>query len=208
MKESRGANTADSMATRPSMLARLRNPSDEATWTDFVQRYRPLLLNFAKRLSLPTEDAEEVCQDVFSEVSQHIGDYKPEAGRQSFRGWLYQRTEWRVMDRFRRRRREIGNTGPHPDDDSKTPLVERLPAAAELEAIWEQEWVKSRMAVALGRLAEKVPAKRFQAFELYELREWPVHRVAQALGMNIATVYVHCHRLRKLLRSELERLAD
>lgn len=208
MMEPPSGTTVDSMATRASMLMRLQNLSDEVTWSDFVLRYRPLLLNFARRFSLPAEDVEEVCQDVFSEVSQDIGKFRSNGKRRSFRSWLYQRTEWRVMDRFRRRKRDARNLSRDKVEEFQTPLVERLPAASELEAIWEQEWVKNTMTVALGRLAEKVPAKRFQAFELCELREWPVSRVAEALGMNIATVYVHCHRLRKLLRLELERLAD
>ncbi len=189
------------------MLVRLRDVGDDVSWADFLQRYRPLVIGFAKRLSLSQEDAEDVCQEVFAEVSQSIGDFNAEGGRKSFRGWLFQRTKWRVLDRFRDRRREPHEIRSDPTDGTQTPLVERIPAAAELEAIWAHEWLKNHMAIALTRLAQKVQAKHFQAFELYELQEWPVKRVAQSLGMNVATVYVNCHRLRKMLRAELERLA-
>jgi DNA-directed RNA polymerase specialized sigma24 family protein len=87
-------------------------------------------------------------------------------------------------------------------------MADRLPAAPELEELWESEWIQRRVEAAVQELSKKVPAKQFQAFELHALQEWPVNRVSRAMGMNPATVYVNTHRMRKLLKQELARIQD
>lgn len=198
--------TQDSMATSRSMLGRLVDAEDHATWDTFYLRYRPLVFGFAIKLSLSHEEAEEVCQDVFTEVASSIDAFDKSRGRGTFRRWLFQKTEWRVKDKFRRRQKHVvGATQLHAEE-TVTSMAERLPAASELEELWESEWIKSRVDAAVQELSKKVPAKQFQAFELHALQEWPVNRVSRAMGMNPATVYVNTHRLRKLLKQELERL--
>jgi len=198
----------DSMATRRTMLSRLGDRSDDATWGEFYRRYRPLVYGFALKLLLSPVEAEEVCMDVFNEVSMKIVDFDKDRGRGSFRSWLFQRTEWRVKDKLRKRQRHQVIPIEIPSNDSSTDLMSQIPVVADLEQVWEGEWVQYRVATALRELAKKVPTKQYQAFELHTLHEWPVNRVAKAMGMNAATVYVNTHRLRKLLKIELERVPE
>jgi RNA polymerase sigma-70 factor (ECF subfamily) len=200
--------TQDSMATSRSMLGRLIDAEDHATWDTFYLRYRPLVFGFAIKLSLTHEEAEEVCQDVFSEVANSIEEFDKTRGRGTFRRWLFQKTEWRVKDKFRRRQKHVVGIGQLASEDTATCMADRLPAAPELEELWESEWIQRRVEAAVQELSKKVPAKQFQAFELHALQEWPVNRVSRAMGMNPATVYVNTHRMRKLLKQELARIQD
>ena len=200
--------TQDSMATSRSMLGRLIDAEDHATWDTFYLRYRTLVFGFAIKLSLTHEEAEEVCQDIFSEVANSIEDFYKTRGRGSFRRWLFQKTEWRVKDKFRRRQKHVVGIDQFASEDTETSMADRLPAAPELEELWESEWIQRRVEAAVQELSKKVPAKQFQAFELHALQEWPVNRVSRAMGMNPATVYVNTHRMRKLLKQELARIQD
>ena len=58
----------------------------------------------------------------------------------------------------------------------------------------------------LARIARHVPAKHFQAFDLYARQQWPVLRVARELGVNPASGYLISHRLTKRLKAEVARL--
>src|SRR6516165_8924891 len=75
-------------STRPSLLLRIRDPRDAEAWQTFVDVYGRLVYRHCRGRGLPHEDAENVTQEVFAQVSQAIRrfDYRPEAGR--FRGWL------------------------------------------------------------------------------------------------------------------------
>lgn len=198
----------DGVPTRHSMLVRLADAEDNTTWSSFYQLYRPLVLGFAMKLSLSRDEADEVCQEVFTEVSDKISSFDYDRGKGSFRGWLFQRVRWRVLDKMRKRK-QLSQNLTFPDDPmTGTPLVERVPGSSDLEQLWEQESVRSRLDFALQRLSKTVPAKKYQAFELHTVQEWPADKVARSLGMNVAAVYMNSHRLKKQLKKELDRLSD
>src|SRR5687768_4418518 len=91
--------------TRSSMPRRLVDPTDNQIWSEFYQLYRKLVLGFGRRAGLSAADAEEVMQDVFSEVSTNVQEFLANPNRGSFRGWLLNLTRWRVGDKVRQRLR-------------------------------------------------------------------------------------------------------
>jgi RNA polymerase sigma factor (sigma-70 family) len=200
--------------TRPSLLFRLQDWMDTASWTEFYRVYEKFVFGFALRSGLPRADAEEVTQDVFKRVAQTIHEFESNPARGSFRGWLMNLTRWRIMDRFRERQR-LGRLQGGPSarvDDDRTATIERIadpagPTASGADPTAEEsEWQSHVLDAALTRLARRVPAKHFQLFDLMARQQWPVLRVSRELGMNPATVYVVRHRLMKQLKGEVEKL--
>lgn len=196
-----------SLLTRASLLFRLRDWQDNASWDEFYRLYRKLVYGHARRSGLTHAEAEDVVQDVFKRVAETIKDFETKPERGSFRAWLMNLTRWRTTDKFRARPPEAA-AGPRPADTSTaTGTLERLPDPnASDDAIWETEWQRSVLETALARLARAVPAKHFQAFDLYARQQWPVLKVARELGLNPATIYVINYRLTKQLKSEVARL--
>lgn len=199
-----------SLLTRASLLFRLRDWEDSASWDEFYRLYRKLVYGHARRSGLTHAEAEDVVQDVFKRVAETIKDFETKPERGSFRAWLMNLTRWRTTDKFRARPPEAAggaSTGRSADTSTATGTLERLPDPnASDDAIWETEWQRSVLDTALARLARRVPAKHFQAFELYARQQWPVLRVARELGMNPATIYLINHRLTKQLKAEVARL--
>ncbi len=195
-----------SLLTRASLLFRLRDWEDAASWEEFYRLYRKMVYNQARRSGLNHVEGEEVVQDVFKRVSETIKDFESKPDRGSFRGWLMNLTRWRVTDKFRARPPE-GARGEARADGTGTGTLERVadPNSSD-DAIWESEWQRNVLDAALMRLARRVPAKHFQAFELYARQQWPVLRVSRELGLNPATVYIIHHRLTKQLKTEVARL--
>lgn len=200
-----------SLLTRPTLLYRVRDQSDGASWEEFHRLYRRLIHGRARRAGLSHADAEEVAQDVFKRVAETIKDFHYSPDRGSFRGWLMQLTHWRITDKFQRLQRHAASSSSPASDlgpPDGTATIERVPAPVNDEDEWDREWQQHLLAAAIDRLARQVQPRHFQAFELYMRQEWPVLKVSRRLGLNPATVYLIGHRLTKLLKAEVEKLRN
>lgn len=198
-----------SLRTRPTLLFRLRDWQDEASWTEFYRLYHQFVFGFARRAGLSHADAEEVAQDVFKRVAETVHEFEADPARGSFRGWLLNLTRWRITDKFRARKPHERQPGAPPfDETDRTATIERLPDGADVDAAWDEEWQHHVLEAALARLARRVPSKHFQIFDLYKRQDWPVLQVARELGVNAAAVYLIGHRLTKQLKAEVELLKD
>jgi RNA polymerase sigma factor (sigma-70 family) len=204
--------TASSLRTHPSLLFRLQSWSDHTSWDKFYGLYYDYIFGFARRSGLKHADAEEVAQDVFKRVAETIHQFEADPNRGTFRGWLLNLTRWRIADKYRAahpHERQPGGGAP-ADFNDRTATIERLPDEVLREAsesVWEEEWQRQLLEAAMRRLAERVPARQFQVFELYTNQGWPVTRISRELGIGLATVYVIKHRLTKLLKAEVERIS-
>jgi len=194
----------DSLQTRASLLARLKNWEDADSWEDFANTYERLTYTTAVRAGLSDSEAKDALQEVLICVAKTIDDFKSDPARGTFKGWLLNLTRWRIADLLRKR----PATAPHaarvsaPDD---TPTVERIPdeSVDVLSGIWESEWRQSLLEAAVARLRRRTKPKQFQMFELYGLRKWPGTKVAKELGVRLGQVYLVNHRLRKQFQQEL-----
>ena len=196
-----------SLLTRPSLLFRVREWNDSASWEEFHRLYRRLIYGRARRAGLSHADAEDVAQDVFKRVAETIRDFDTNPERGSFRGWLMKLTHWRIADKFSQRQEF---PVPMADGEDRrgepSPYVENLPAPAVDEDEWDREWQRHLLAAALERLARQVKPLHYQVFELYALQDWPLLRVTKELRVSPASVYVISHRLKKRLKDEVEKL--
>jgi RNA polymerase sigma-70 factor (ECF subfamily) len=126
--------------------------------------------------------------------------YDPAVG--SFKGWLFQLTRWRIADQLRKRR-----SNHVPIDlagGASTATEELIPDA--LKADWEKRWDENILDVAIEKVKQTIPAKQFQIFDLYVLREWPPTEVARALGISTTQVYLARFRVLARLKAEIKRL--
>ena len=199
-----------SLHTRPTLLFRLRDWEDKNSWEEFYRLYRNFVYGLARRGGLTHVEAEEVAQEVFVRVAETIKDFESAPARGSFRGWLAQLTRWRIADKYRARPRDAAAPPSRRSQEitDATRTIERIPddKTSALDDASEAEWQKHVLDAALGRLARRVPAKHFQAFDFYARQGWPVMRVARELGLNPASVYLISHRLTKQLKAEVETL--
>ena len=195
------------LRTRPSLLQRVHQWDDTASWQEFYRLYRKLIYGLARRSGLSHADAEDVTQDVFRRVAETIQTFESDPLRGTFRGWLMNLTRWRVANKFSRGPHELKNQAHRaPDDTRATDTINRLPDEAEVDKAWDEEWQRHVLEVACERLARRSRPVHYQAFDLYVRRGLPVLRVASQLGMNPGAVYLSGHRLKKQLKDEVERL--
>ena len=198
-----------SLLTRPSLLFRLRDWGDNQSWDEFYRLYRRFIRGLALRAGLNHAESDEVVQDVLRNVAKRIRDYEVRENRGAFRRWLMNQTRWRIADKFRQRDRAAVQSDHYQsrDDDHTSDPFENI-AEDVTDDFWELEWQKHVLETAMERLARRVPAKHFQAFDLHVRCGQPVAQVAADLGINRPTVYLITHRLKKQLQHEVKRLRD
>src|SRR5262249_15128402 len=96
----------------------------------------------------------------------------------------------RIIDHLRRLYRQPTRVEQPPERlDETDPEAVSDPAAEGIARTWEDEWERSVLASAIEQVKQTVNPKHFQIFEYAVLREWPVSKVGQTLGVNAAQVY-------------------
>lgn len=196
--------------TRESLLGRLKDWKDEESWREFFTIYRRLIFSMALKAGLPEPEAEEVVQETLISIAKTIKGFEYDPERCSFKSWLRHLAQKRIADHFRKRAREPLVNHHAPGETGKTPVIERVPdtKAASLDAVWEDNWQKELLEAAVARIKNQVSAEQYQMFDFYVLKKMPVAKVAQALGTNVAQIYLVKHRITKLLKKEIARLEE
>lgn len=200
------ASPDEMLPTRQSLLSRLRDWENQDSWQDFFDSYWRLIYGVARRAGLDESEAEEAVQETFVSVAKQMPDFHYDPAKGSFKAWLLQITHWRIGDQFRKRARNRAVAlDPAPtgtDAPARHPEID----APNLDAVWDEEWKKNLLAAALARTKRQVNARQYQIFDAYVLKEWPVAKVRQTLGVSLAQVYLAKHRVGALVKKELRRL--
>lgn len=214
------------LATRRSLLTRLRDAGDQTGWQEFFDAYWKLLYRVALKSGLTEAEAQDAVQETIITVAQQMPTFRYDRARCSFKGWLLLLTRQRIAHQFRRRNkpggeanrvyagairgdRVRGKAGEMPALSSDGPAtVDQLPDAGPtgFEGIWDKEWQSHVFAAALAGVKEQVSDRQFQIFDLSVLQEWPVREVVRALRVSVAQVYLARHRVGAVLKRELKKV--
>ena len=204
-----------SLATRASLLHRLKDCDDQSSWQEFYDAYCELIYHFALKAGLTETEAQEVVQETVIAVARNLPEFKYDPTVCSFKTWLLNQTTWRIKDQLRKRRpagresvRAFPSEGISEAETRRTATIERIadPAVSDLEAVWEAGWKQTVLEAAMQRVKEEANLKDCQMFDLYVLRQWSAREVARALGVGVGRVYLAKHRIAPLLKKEIKNL--
>ena len=200
------------LPTRQSLLSRLKNWEDNDSWRDFFDTYWRLIYGVARQAGFNDAAAQDIVQDTVVAVAKNIGEFRYDPGKGRFKNWLRLITRRRIADQLRKDYREPGGAPRSAAEVAAgaAPEVDWLaipdPATADLDGIWEREWNKRLMQLAMERVKRRVRADHYQIFDLCTAQGWPVTKVAKALGVGVSLIYVTRHRIGTLLKKELRSL--
>ena len=94
-------NPDELLPTRHSLIERLRNLDDQASWREFFDTYWKLIYGAAIRAGLSDQEAEDVVQETVIGVARKMESFRYEPAECSFKGWLMHVTRCRIADRSR-----------------------------------------------------------------------------------------------------------
>ena len=192
-----------SIATRETLLERLKGIDDHASWQDFFDTYWRLIYGVAIKAGLNEDEAQDVVQDTVVTVARNIPEFEYDPAKCAFKTWLLNLTRWRIVDQIRKRQTAAANARL-----LDSAAIEEIadPRGMVLETIWEQEWQANLLDSATQRVKRQVSPKQYQMFYLHVLKELPIKEVARRVGANVGQVYLAKHRVGRLLEREIKKL--
>lgn len=191
--------SADLIKTTTELLDGLHESGNRAVWTEFDQRYRPILVAFLRRMGLNDSDAADVAQETLACFVQDYrqGRYDRQQGR--LRSWLIGIARCRLADMRRgvARRREFRGESAIVD----------LPESMEPETIWEAEERRYIFELAVAELHEtsRFNGRTIEAFERVVLRHEPIETVSSEMGLSAQEIYNAKNRVVERLREIVKR---
>ena len=199
----------DMIPTRWTLIGRLKNWDDQEGWREFFDTYWKLIYSVARRAGLAAEDAQDVVQDTVVSVCKAMHRFQAEPRRGAFKAWLLTVTRSRIVDHQRKRRRDLAPAGHGSRDTAAgTSREDRIvdPAGNGFEALWDAEWERNVITLALEKLERQTSSRHYQVFLLHVIKQFPAERVARVTGVEIGQVYLIKHRLTPLFRAAMAEL--
>ena len=195
----------DANPTRRSLVSRLRRWDDGASWEEFFNTYWRLIYSVAIKAGLSDQEAEDVVQETVLGIAKKMNDFRYDPAVCSFRGWLMHVTRLRIVDQLRKRLPAMPRS---PHSAGETTTLERVadPAGAGLDMVWDEEWEKNIIDVAMDRVKRRVRPEHYQIFYLNVVKEVSSQKVARNFGTSVARVYLIKHRVARLVKNEVRRL--
>jgi RNA polymerase sigma factor (sigma-70 family) len=153
-----------------------------------LEAERPRLRNFILKSVASQLDAEDILQDVFSELVEAYRLVTPikDAG-----AWLFRVARNRIVDRFRRKATEgamLAEPAPRhrdEDGDDEEYLLDDFPSLdAGPDEVYERSVLLAELAAALAEL----PAEQREVFLAHEVEGRSFRELAAATGLSINTL--------------------
>ena len=172
------------IATDAQLVSRCRS-GDQAAWNELVERFsRYVFAICVQAFRLPPEDAEDVFQEVFARVYQHLDRLRSD---DSIRPWIAQLTRRLCIDRLRSSGREgpaeLDDLDPGGVDEALGGLEDALTVRASLDAV--------------GDPCRDILDRFFCRDESYK-------SIGDALGLPAGTIASRISRCLGKVRAELE----
>jgi RNA polymerase sigma-70 factor, ECF subfamily len=162
--------------TNESLICRVKDPTDAASWSVFLAIYRPVVVRMACGQGLQHADAEDLAQQVFLSVSKAIAAWEPDAHQPPFRVWLARITRNAIVNKLTRQKPDApgGSTSvlnllhelPERKDETAQQLIEESRreamrwAADEIrseftEVTWAMFWLTAIEGVSVAEVAQQ-----------------------------------------------------
>jgi RNA polymerase sigma-70 factor (ECF subfamily) len=198
----RAARTPDRltcMDTSSTLLMRVRDTGDSASWREFVVIYEPLIVAYARQKGLTGQDALDVAQEVFVRLLKALPAFQLDRSRARFRTWLWQVTYSVIVDGSRNNARQV--------EAVKKWNKHRLPAEDPDE--WRSMYRRRVLQHALGKVEPGVKPDHWACFSQHVLEHRPAAEVAEELKISTNAVYVNASRvLAKVRETCIESMGD
>lgn len=165
---------------------------------DAVQNYGKRLFSFIRSRVRNDEDAEDILQDVWYQLSSII-DTEP---LEQLSSWLYRVSRNRIVDRNRKLKPQSLEDMAYEDEDGEmvfpeAPLSDNMNPERELEGAYFRE--------AFFAALNELPEKQREVFVWNELEDMTLQQIADKTGDNIKTII---SRKRYAVRKLRERLQN
>jgi RNA polymerase sigma factor (sigma-70 family) len=172
--------------------------------SEAVDREQSRLRNFIRRRVVDQGDAEDILQDVFYELVEAYRVMQPE----HVTAWLFQVARNRIIDLFRRKKREADRNGSAAlveEDGEMLQLEDLLPSPdSGPDAVYARRMLLEELDAALDEL----PDEQREVFIAHELMGYSFKEIAAQTGASVNTLLSRKHYAVLHLRQQLRDIHD
>lgn len=189
--------------TRNSLIARVQELGDGASWSEFLAIYQPVVFRMARRRGFQEADALDVVQQVFLSVSRSIGNWQAGDDLPPFRAWLSTIARNAITQVLTRRKPDVA-TG---SSDVREMLLE-WPDRDSTDAELEREARAGIFRWVANQVREEFSPDTWAAFWRTAVDGIPMVEVAQALGRSTGSIYVARYRVLARLKERAQEMSQ
>jgi len=177
----------------------------DSAFRELIRRYERPVFSLIYRMVRDRELAEDLAQDTFIKVLNHIDRYRPEFKLSS---WLFKIANNVAIDHLRRRQLDTVSIDGSPHAQTQDAIE-----ATSFDVVGQQESALDEMeARELGGAIERAIATLRPEYRscimLRHVEGRSYEEIAATLDLPLGTVKTYIHRARHELRKELEHLRD
>jgi RNA polymerase sigma-70 factor (ECF subfamily) len=177
----------------------------DSAFRELIRRYERPVFSLIYRMVRDRELAEDLAQDTFIKVLNHIDRYRPEFKLSS---WLFKIANNVAIDHLRRRQLDTVSIDGSPHAQTQDAIE-----ATSFDVVGQQESALDEMeARELGGAIERAIATLRPEYRscimLRHVEGRSYEEIAATLDLPLGTVKTYIHRARHELRKELDHLRD
>jgi RNA polymerase sigma factor (sigma-70 family) len=174
-------------------------PEKQQNIIQTINQYGAQLLGFIRSRVASDQDAEDVLQDVWYQLTS----VEEPDDIDHISGWLYRVAKNKITDRFRKKKAESLEDLYLDTEDGAVNIMEILLADADTP---EDAYFKKLFWDELMQALEALPEKQRFVFVQHELEDKPLQEIADETGENIKTIISRKGYAVKYLRDRLNDL--
>jgi len=183
--------------TEENFIGRLKE-SDPNAYQELVSQFSDRVYNTALSFLQHQEDAEDITQEVFTEVFQSIHRFREQSKLST---WIYRITVTKSLELLRSRRRE----------KRSGIIISLFEKEHQINVSGDEPFYhpgvsleNKEMASVLFNAIQKLPSRQRTAFTLHKLENLSYAELAEIMGVSISSVESLLFRAKKKLRELLE----
>src|SRR5712691_4901663 len=170
--------------------------------SEAIERERPRLRNFIRRRVADQSDAEDILQEVFSELVEAYRMMKP---LEQVSAWLFRVARNRITDLFRSKKREALKEPAVTTEDGETLEWEDLLPAPDAGP--ESAYARSVLLEEMDAALDELPEQQREVFVAHEFMGYSFKEIAAQTGVGVNTLLSRKHYACAVAAGRLDRQA-
>lgn len=176
--------------------------SDNERIKEAVKKERNRLRDFIRKRVGSEEDAEDILQDVFSELVETYRMMKPV---EQVAAWLFRVARNKIVDRYRKKKTmPMVIQGKMEQEEGETFFLSDLLADPSADA--DAEMINKALMRAIEDALSELPAEQRQVFIAHELEDKSFKEISEATGVSVNTLLSRKHYAIAFLRKRLQHI--
>ncbi len=182
--------------------AHIRMPDTTGEYiTATIKEYSKRLFGFIRGKVNTDQDAEDILQDVWYQLSNAVNVEEIE----QMSGWLHRVARNKITDSYRKKKPELLEDQVYEDEDGELGFADILLADSNNP---ETQYIRDLFWEELFAALEELPENQRQVFVLNELEDKTLQQIADAANENLKTIISRKGYAVKHLRKRLQILYD